>query len=276
MKRLEKCFDIEFRSYFGEITETEYNNLFIAFQEMIENRFSQKGVEHEGLKRWNEYKNNVFELILQQKACLNVVLERNRPISMSLAFCHQNICVSAITSYDIDYYKFGLGQTHMVKCIEWCLENGFERYDMMWGELPYKNEWSNDTYFYNDHVLYVGDSLISRIKANMVVLAAKIKKKKFYSRLIDSSQKFSKTKNSSTEEGTMPKYEVREIGGLDEVANFERLQEEELDALTFLKRPLCEFQYINSEHYSSINVYKSDDFSYIIEGKSIKIVVTFL
>ncbi|MEQ9580834.1 MAG: hypothetical protein RIM68_01540, partial [Arenibacter sp.] len=75
LKRLESCFNIKYKIYFGEIDEIEYRVLFEEFERMIKVRFDQRGEEHVGLKRWDLYKKNAYELILNKRASLFVIYD---------------------------------------------------------------------------------------------------------------------------------------------------------------------------------------------------------
>ena len=63
-----------------------------------------------------------------------------------------------ISSYDIDYYKFGLGNLLIYKQLDWCIENGYNHFDMGWGDLKYKKWWSNNIYQFNHHIVFPKNS----------------------------------------------------------------------------------------------------------------------
>ncbi|WP_396590114.1 GNAT family N-acetyltransferase [Allomuricauda sp. R78024] len=274
IRRLEQCFDISYKSYYGEIKREEYDMLFDSFRLMIQKRFSQKGMQHEGLKRWKEYKQNVYDLILLKKATLFTICVKDKPIAISLGYNYQNILVSTICSYDIDYAKFGLGQIDTVKNVEWCLNNGFDRYDMMWGDLRYKREWSNVIFTYKSHIIYCGASIGKMATAYVVGRLAVLKK------LLSAkkSQFFSWKLISSLQREKAPlkdedfKLQVQAIP-IDNIVNRDELLKlniEELQQYSFLREKVYDFQYINFEHSSSTQVYKASNNTYFIEGKSNK------
>lgn len=83
-KRLEKCFNISYKVYFGSIEKIEYDHLFNKFPEMIKKRFDLLGTEHYDLSVWDRYEQNGYELINKKRACLFVIYDGNTPISISL------------------------------------------------------------------------------------------------------------------------------------------------------------------------------------------------
>ena len=64
LRRLETCFPIQYKMYFGEISRADYDFLFKKLREMIERRFFQRGSTHQSIEHWDYLKNNVFDLIL--------------------------------------------------------------------------------------------------------------------------------------------------------------------------------------------------------------------
>ena len=119
LKRLESCFDISYKIYFGEIDILEYEFLFSEFERMITKRFEQRKQEHAGYKRWTLYKKSVYDLILKKRASLFVIYNKKKAIVIDLNYHFDNILDSAMSSYDIDYAKFGLGNIALVKQLEW-------------------------------------------------------------------------------------------------------------------------------------------------------------
>ncbi len=153
-RRLETCFNISCRSYFGEISETTYKLLFSELKSLIERRFEQRGDKFFLEDKWDYLIEETYELILSKKASFFVIYNKENPISIGLNYHFQNIVQSYISSYDIDYSKFGLGHIAIFKKLEWCFANNFKILDMMWGKVPHKVLWSNSITKYDHHLIY--------------------------------------------------------------------------------------------------------------------------
>ena len=83
-KRLETSFNISYKVYYGAITKEEYNRLFAIFPKLIKKRFDLIGKNHHDLAVWDRYEENGFALINAKKACLFVVYDEDKPISIAL------------------------------------------------------------------------------------------------------------------------------------------------------------------------------------------------
>lgn len=55
LRRLETCFDIHYKIYYGAITKEEFKFLWDRCKQMIETRFLQKGDIHQATKEWDFY-----------------------------------------------------------------------------------------------------------------------------------------------------------------------------------------------------------------------------
>ncbi|SHF79306.1 Acetyltransferase (GNAT) domain-containing protein [Arenibacter palladensis] len=271
LRRLESCFDIRYKIHFGEMDEVEYENLFEEFEQMIRNRFQQRGEEHVGLKRWDLYKENVLDLILKKRASLFVIYDGKKPISINLNYHFENIMDSAITSYDIDYAKFGVGNIAVLNKLEWCYQNDYIRIDMRWGELPYKRLWCNAIEDYRCDVVYDNNKLIAMPLAFLVSKYIILKKLLLERKVIPLNFKFwgnqkAKENVQSDDASTFKTEDLAQLPSEDDISIVD-LGEKEFH---FLRNPVYNFQYSNFEHSRDVNVYevKNEKMSYIITGKS--------
>jgi hypothetical protein len=272
LNKLQSCFSIHYKVYFGEIDDLEFRVLFKELERMIRTRFEQRGEEHVGLKRWDLYEENVYDLILNKRASLFVIYDDKKPIAISLSYHFENILDSAITSYDIDYAKFGLGNIELLQKLEWCFENNYKRLDMRWGELRYKRLWCNAIEEYNCDVVY-NNNLIAMPIAFAVAKLIIIKKLLLHHKILPLKFSFKlwdrQKSNTNLEMEDAPIYRTIDLDELplkNEISAIDFNEKE----YHFLLNPLYNYQYANSEHTRDIKIYRVIDEkgSYIVEGKS--------
>lgn len=275
LRRLENCFDITYEMYCGSITKEKYNFLFDQLELMINRRFSQRNEAHFGLKKWVFYKENAYQLILDKKAAFFLISDGEKPIVIGLNFLYENIFDSAITSYDIDYAKFGLGNIAVLKKMEWCFNNGYSKFDMRWGDLAYKRMWCNTIEQYECHVLYNKKNIGKRITAYIVVVVMNFKIYLRKKNILPIKPKIRAIFKRVTEKGGTSsksgasKIELVDLG--ENVSFKDHLAvDTSTDEYSFLRKIKYDFQYTNSEHSKTLNVYKilDRDNSYIIAGKN--------
>lgn len=277
LKRLETCFDITYKMYYGAIDKDEYSALMDKFHAMIIKRFSQRGVKHGNLDDWNFYKDSAFNMILNKKASLFIVSNNNIPIAISLGYMYQNVFESAISSYEIDYAKFGLGNVVVLKKMEWCFDNGYSIFNMRWGDYKYKRDWCNTRYDYKTYVVYNKKSLIQTLKAYTItkknVLSAYLIKNKNHFGLLAKIRWYLVYGNTPrikvSDDVNKPKYEV--VNTYDNLDTKKRVQIEISDAeYTFLRKPIFDFQYSNSEKSDRVKVFRINheiDSTYLVQGE---------
>lgn len=153
-RKLNHCFAIDTKFYYGDIGREEYDRVFDIFYEMLNSRFLEKETENEDLPHWDKYREIIFPLINEKKACLSVIYDEDRPISISLNLVYQSMVFGYMKSYDIDYSKFGLGFIDLINLLEWCYAKGIESFDFLKGEYDYKGRWTDHEYNFQKHVLY--------------------------------------------------------------------------------------------------------------------------
>ncbi|MCK0191551.1 GNAT family N-acetyltransferase [Arenibacter sp. F20364] len=275
LRRLENCFDITYEMYCGSITKEKYNFLFDELELMINRRFSQRNEAHSALRKWTFYKENAYQLILDKRATFFLVSDGEKPIVIGLNFLYENIFDSAITSYDIDYAKFGLGNLAVLKKMEWCFNNGYSKFDMRWGDLAYKRMWCNTIEQYECHVLYNKKNIIKRVMANMVAVVIKFKIYLREKNILPIMPKIRSIFKKNTEKrSASSKSGASKIELVDLVENVpfkdHLVVDTSTDEYSFLRKIKYDFQYTNSEHSNTLNVYKILDRenSYIIAGKN--------
>lgn len=153
-KRLENSFDITYKIYYGEISKCDYEFLFDEFHKMMVTRFEQKQALNRDLERWNIYREIGYPLIQKKEACLFVIYDGEKPISICFNIIYTKIIYAYIRAYDIDYAKFYVGFTDLIQQLQWCFDNEFEVFDMLKGDYEYKSKWTDGDYFFQRHIIY--------------------------------------------------------------------------------------------------------------------------
>ncbi|WNH10233.1 GNAT family N-acetyltransferase [Thalassobellus suaedae] len=154
LKRLELCFNITYKFYYGSISKKDYEFLFKNLETLINTRFLEINKEHQALKNWKQYRNNVYDMVLNKSASIFVIYDDDKPIDICISYHFENITINHIRSFDIDYSKFRLGYLDIYKQLEWSFEKGFEIFDLGMGKLRYKEEWCNEIYTFNHHIIF--------------------------------------------------------------------------------------------------------------------------
>ena len=159
LSRLEICFNTGYKFFDSSITEEEHLSLMEHLKVMILKRFKQRGEKSESIRIWDKVLHTSFNLVKRKKASLFVIYDKDVPIAISFNYHYNKILFGYISSYDIDYHKFSLGNLLIYKQLDWCLENGYNHFDMGWGDMKYKKWWSNTLYFFNHHIIYRRNSI---------------------------------------------------------------------------------------------------------------------
>lgn len=175
VKRLEHCFPITYQMHLGNLNKEVYDNLMEALHQMILQRFDERNETHKNLKEWDSLVKNTYQKIILNQASLFVIYNQDKPIEISLNYHFNNILFSYISSYDIDYSKFGLGHVEIYKQLEWCIKNGYVLFEMGVGGLDYKRRWSNKIYHYNQYIIYHSNKLTAFVLGNYQITFYRIK-----------------------------------------------------------------------------------------------------
>ena len=163
-KRLETCFDITYKMYFGAIEKQHYDTLFNRFYKMLKLRAEEKGINNRNLNLWPLYTDRVYNMILNKEASLFVIYDGNEVINISLNMHIKNSVFLFITTYNIDYSKFRIGHTNWMMQLDWFIKNKVKTIDFSKGNIAYKKRWANTEYDFEYHLFYRNTSLIIKIK----------------------------------------------------------------------------------------------------------------
>ena len=213
VRRLETCFPISYTLYHGEMEYETYEKVFQALHGMIRARFGQKKETHKELWRWEELQKATFHQILEKQASLFVIYDGEKPIEISLNYHAGPVMFSSVSSYDMDYAKFGLGHVEIYKQLEWCLSNGYTLFEMGVGGMDYKRKWSNYIYQFSHWILIPKKSLLAtlvgKLEHGKIILKEYLKSKKLNELRDSMMQKFS-SKNEDSVPGDTFVVEVME------------------------------------------------------------------
>lgn len=271
-RRLEECFDIRYEMFYGAIDKSGYDAIFSDFRNLLEKRFIYKKETNNNLDpgEWKFYHEVTYPMILEKKAALFVVYAEGDPIGVMLNFIGGKTVYHAITVFDIDYSRFNVGSTGVMKLLEWCYENNFEILDFSKGDYEYKKRWTNQAYAFEYHILYDKRSLRACALAFYLRLYFGLKR---LLRELQLNKVFHKiTFLLSNRKGTeinAPDFEFLETttnGGalaLDPV-------DKEAKEWHRLKRAVFDFLYFNGEVLKNIKLYavRGQHNQYLIKGSN--------
>ena len=174
-RKLELNHTISYQFYHGQIHKNIYDMIFEICYDLMRTRFIQKKIFNRYLLNWKYYYNQFYPKILTKEASICVIYDEKKPISITLNFHKADIVFSFIQIFDVDYYKYSLGDIAMYKNIEWCYQNGYRIWDMSHGATENKLRWSNHIYSVEYHLFYNTKSSFSKFLA--VIHVNKLKAK---------------------------------------------------------------------------------------------------
>ncbi|WNH12217.1 GNAT family N-acetyltransferase [Thalassobellus suaedae] len=265
--RLESCFNVNYKMYFGEILNEDYERIMVSLKNMLYKRFLQKKATNEFFDKWESYYSSTIKLILNKEASLFVIYANNIIIGLSLNYHAKDIFIGHVIAYDINYSKFGIGNTIVFKLIEWCINNNYSILDMGNGDLDYKLNWSNYIYNYQYHIVYRKNSINSILKAYYAIFIIKLKNllkncnADIYLALIKK-----KLLNNTIKENTFSNIKLEKVNKLPlsnlQETNYTDFKNESLT------KSFIDFVYLEQEYVSNIRTYKINERTYYYKSKS--------
>lgn len=279
-RRLETCFNIKYSFIHGAIEESEFNDVFDSFYNLLNKRFAGKQVNYHHLssEKWNYYKELVYVMLQEKKASLLIIYRDETPIGVTLNFHSEDVLFETITVFDPDYYKFSVGKTSIIKLLEWCFEHNYRISDFSKGDFDYKHKWSNLVYDFNYHILYDSKSIVSVLTANLVEAFFKTKlylRRKKVNELYRKAKFLLQGKPEESFEHEAIKFEKLE--GFEANSNDYQLIDYNLDEHSFLQQYVYTFAFANPESIENIKVYKisSQGKEFVISGSKKAQRITF-
>ena len=268
IRRLETCFDIKYKLFYGYIDKEEYDFLLGTLKKMILERFKQRGEESESIAIWEQIFKTAHGLINAKKASLFVIYHGNKPIEIALNYNYDKILFSYISSYDISYSKFGLGHVEIYKQLEWCIANGYRFFEMGWGDLDYKRRWSNAIYNFEHHLIFPKKSILAHFYALIeggkteLITYLIAKKVNVYYR---NAKNFLKRKKN--EPVNAIQYSLETVENMQSLQNLVPLDYYD-DKNSFLHPIVNDILYTSMEHIRDMKLYElKERETYIVQGK---------
>ncbi|WP_406683898.1 GNAT family N-acetyltransferase [Seonamhaeicola sp. MEBiC1930] len=267
-RTLERSFDVKYKHIFNSISKEEYNEIFDDFNKILTKRFNNKQVTNNNLssEEWDFYRDVTYQLMLENKASLYIIYNGTSPIAISLNYFSEDILFFAITTFDIDYYKFNLGTVHLMELYKWCFNNNIRTFDLSKGYYDYKERWGNMKYSFENHIYFDSQSMTATTIAYSLFYYFQLKQylrnKKFNDHL-NKIKYFVKKRDKIENSNTYTSEEIIE----DNLSSFEEINFNQPE-YSYLKKIVFEFVYMKSENINDIRVYndvKSQN-SFIIKG----------
>ncbi|MBT8393234.1 MAG: GNAT family N-acetyltransferase [Flavobacteriaceae bacterium] len=276
-RRLETCFPITYRFHYGAISRDHYDYLFKHLELLINRRFDQRQDVFYLQDHWSYLIEHTYQLILEKRASFFVIYDGEKPISIGLSYHFQNIMQSLISSYDIDYSKFGIGQLANLKKIDWCFKNNFKIFDLMWGEVSHKLFWCNSIRPYEHHFIYKNNLLFKsayvQLLINLYRIKDYLKKKKITKSLLNCRKTLKNYFQSHKKriEFNIKSEVIESLPLNDSMTKIDIAQKQ----YAFLRKPLYDFQYLNFAKTEEVGVFEINNLEkyYIIMGTKSKIKV---
>ncbi|MEA1787388.1 GNAT family N-acetyltransferase [Arenibacter sp. GZD96] len=282
ISRLEACFSISYKMYHGHIEKRDYDFLMSSLRKMLERRFQQLGEKNDRLQEWTRFEGLLYPLINSNKASIFVIFDDKKPIDIAFNYHLPPLFFSAVSSYDIDYSKFGLGNIDLYKQVDWCLKNGYGIFDMGFGDLEYKLKWANHTYDFERHLVFGNDAL-NKVKVYYIKMLYHCKAY-LKSKNIDALYKAikivlkggkKKRKTLANTETTFSDYKIVPFAKTEKHQDLVQLDPNDA-GYTFLRKPIYDFLYSHTEHISNVAVFELEPYkTYWMKGKENSQTITF-
>ncbi|MEK6153498.1 GNAT family N-acetyltransferase [Flavobacteriaceae bacterium 3-367] len=258
-KRLELCFDIKYKMFYGDISKEEYSTIFKHFRHLLEKRFSDKQITNNNLhpREWEFYKDVVHPLILEKRASLFVVYNGDVPIGITLNYFSKKVLFDAITVFDIDYSKFHIGTVTIMKLIEWSIAQELKILDFSKGYFEYKKRWMTREYPFEYHLYYDSKSpaslLLAFIIKNYFTLKQFLREKEINELFHKLTFFFERGKKTATQSQKFA-YDLEELSAPPEQ---DGLQEISLgnSKNVHLRKVIFDFLYLNTMKLSDLCLY---------------------
>ncbi|MEX0314949.1 MAG: GNAT family N-acetyltransferase [Allomuricauda sp.] len=271
-KRLKTNFNIQEKEVYGNISKDSYNELLDRVYDLIKVRFQNLGLDNDILNKKEYYRELLFDMILSKKAVIHTICHNEIPIAVGISFLSDRVVYYAITTFDVRYRRYNLGHLIITNVAKWCFENNYDILDYSKGTYEYKLRWSNEDYFFENHIIYDKTSIICVTTAWILSNYFKFKqflrnrnlnetyvKLKF---LLDKNKKESENKNNIRSEDF--KDEDVNLNSLDKVAK------DQLSCLEISEK-IYDLLYSNPQPLESVEVFKTKDKSeYFVFAKGVK------
>ncbi|MFL0352520.1 GNAT family N-acetyltransferase [Xanthomarina sp. GH4-25] len=260
VSRLEASFDVEYVMYHGDISTEQFQIAFDAFYNLLEKRYANKQEPCGELNPviWNYYTELAFKMIQEKTASLFVIYCNKKPIGVTFSYHFGSTLIEALTVFDIDFYRYNIGHTTILKMLEWSFDNHIQIFDYTQGDFEYKKRWSDDTYKTHYHLFYDSKSILSVLIANFIESYFNFKRafrEKNYNKIYH-QLKYKILGKNKAEPIVVDTYNVEIIKeNIPNKENLERLDLEDFEMLS-IRRAIYDFLYMNPQPAISLELYK--------------------
>lgn len=257
VRRLESCFNIQYKRFYGHIEREECGMLMDRLKEMIQYRFMERNEESDTLTSWEAISRGIYDQILSKKASLYVIYREVTPISISVAYHYKSLFFYYITSYDTDYSKFSPGTIMLYKQLEWCIDSKYKYFDLGYGDLEYKKWWSThiaaverQMFFPRHSPTFYLLNLWEGYKTSFMAFLIGRKVNVYYKKVLQIFKKPLQNVNPTPEFHLEPIQDLRSYGNLETI-------DPEMERNSFLKPILYDFLYRAQKHISEVKFHYS-------------------
>lgn len=173
-KKLESCFSIHCHTYYGNIDRTQYDTLFENLRDLMTRRFEQKKEQNYELQHLEEIKKDIYPKICQKQASIFVIHADGSPISIRINLMKGKLAYYLLSAFDPDFEIFRIGKLDMWYNINWMMDHGYEKYDLLKGYGYIKKRWSDSVYPNNLVFVNHDGSLLGQIKFFLMFYRTKV------------------------------------------------------------------------------------------------------
>ncbi|NMH88220.1 GNAT family N-acetyltransferase [Flavivirga algicola] len=275
-KRLDLCIAPEYKIFYGDILKEEYQNIFKELILITKRRFSQKEEFNFELPYLKLYQEMMYPLLLKKQAAIFCIYYKKKPINITLNFIDGDTIFHWNSCYNIDYQMFNLGHINMVNHLEWAYENNFKLFDMGRGDFLHKRKYVNESYIYNENIIFSSKSITAYMRVHFRILKLKTRyqlinflKKINFHKLYGYYAKYKyKIVKSGDIKTTQNKIDVDH--NISKIPELEKLRLIDLnnEAYGFLIKPLNYFLHKTQEFVHDVTIYidLDDDQTFYFKG----------
>ncbi|WOD43377.1 GNAT family N-acetyltransferase [Hwangdonia lutea] len=278
--KLENCYNINYAFFYGAISNEEYYALMHALHEMLKKRFKERNDRNPVLENWEHYVQNTLQLINSKKASLLVIFSDNEPVAITLNYHQGKVIYSAIASYNIDFYKYSLGNLMIYKLIEWAILNHYVLIDLGYGNFSHKQIWNNKRYSFNNHVIHSENVWFGKLYAVFIHYKYQLINYLLSKKVNVYYKNFKQFFKGIPKEEPLDtfKFETIKINHLsnEDVKSLNLINFKKEDYL-FMRKPINDFIYSNNNHIDNMSIFKAkiQDNIFYIKGEKCSIKLTY-
>ncbi|WP_394972483.1 GNAT family N-acetyltransferase [uncultured Croceitalea sp.] len=174
-RKLKTNFRIKYNVVHKQIDRTDYDNIMDKLFELIEERFTDLKLDNDIVNKKEYYRELFFPMIKNGTAIIHFICNNNIPIAISLSFLSNDTLFYAVNTFDTAYRRYNLGHLSIMNILKWCFENDKKVLDYSKGTYEYKLRWANETYCFENHIIYDKSSLKCKMLTLWIIYYFKFK-----------------------------------------------------------------------------------------------------